>query len=273
MLPIQSYFKKYGKEVNQALDRYLIKASTYPKRTHEAIRYAVFSGGKRIRPILTITFSEAVGRKSQQAMLTACAIECIHAYSLVHDDLPCMDDDNHRRGKLTVHKKFDEATAVLTGDALLTFAFELVSRIKPASLSVRVAQIVTQAAGTLGMIGGQAVDKEYESKKMTLPVMDYINIHKTGKLIAASCLAGAVVGGASKREERIALQYGEHLGMVFQLIDDVIDNDGYVTFGGKQECLHRAEELTENAKKLVAKLPKKQQVLFEIADFVLERRK
>lgn len=272
-MDLYQYFEKYRKQIDDYLDRYLIKKNVYPKSLHEGMRYAIFSGGKRIRPILTIAAAQAVGGRIVPAMPVACAIECVHAYSLVHDDLPCMDNDDYRRGKQTVHKKFGEWTAVLVGDALLTFAFDLITKVKPAEESVQISKILAQAAGARGMIGGQMVDKLYERKRLTLPVMDFININKTGKLLAASCHTGAIVGGASKAKEKIILKYGEHLGLVFQLIDDIIDNDGYVRFAGRSDCLRRAEDLTNAAKSLAAKLPKNQKVLIEIADFVLKRKK
>lgn len=271
-MDIKKYLLKKKDFIDAHLDKLLHKASVYPPIIHEAMRYAVLNGGKRIRPILTLTCAEAVDGAMGDAITTACAIELMHAYSLVHDDLPCMDNDTMRRGIPTVHKKYGEAIAVLAGDALLTYAFELLSIQQASARSLRVVKELAIAVGTKGMIGGQVVDIEYENKKPTLPVMDYINIHKTGKLIAASCRAGAIVGKARAVDEKTALKYGEYLGLVFQLVDDIIDCDGYVTVFGERDCIRRAEELTRLAKEAAMRLPKKQRVLSAIADFVYERR-
>ena len=272
-MDITAYFTKQTDRINGWLDRLLPALNTYPPRIHEAMRYAIFSGGKRIRPILAVVCAEAVGATAREAMIPACAIECLHAYSLVHDDLPCMDDDDIRRGRPTAHRQFDEATAVLAGDALLTYASEMLARVEPPKKAVRLIREIMTAVGTRGMLGGQIVDIEYQDKEASVPVMDYINIHKTGKLIAVSCLAGAIAGGAPKKEEKMILTYGEHLGFVFQLIDDIIDHDGYVKHFGERACLERSEELITSAKKAIAPLKKKKNVLNAIADFVLERRK
>ncbi|MBN1493354.1 MAG: polyprenyl synthetase family protein [Candidatus Omnitrophica bacterium] len=272
-MDIVKYFEKVKDKVDRRLEALLQKGTTYPHNIHEAMRYAVLNGGKRIRPILTLTCCEAVGGGASDALVTACAIELIHAYSLVHDDLPCMDDDDFRRGKPTVHKQYGEAIAVLSGDGLLTYAFELLAGIKPAKSAIRVIRELSTAVGTKGMIGGQVVDIEFSDKKPTLPIMDYINIHKTGKLIAASCHAGAIMGNARIRDARALLAYGEYLGLVFQLVDDIIDHDGYATVFGERDCVRRADELTRLAKKAVARVPKKVNVLIAIADFVRDRRK
>jgi geranylgeranyl diphosphate synthase type II len=270
---IKDHFVKTKARVDDQLDKLLHKRTAYPQVIHEAMRYAVLNGGKRIRPILAITCAEAVGARAAQALLPACAIELLHAYSLVHDDLPCMDDDDFRRGKPTVHKKYGEAIAVLAGDALLTLAFELLSAVRPPVVAMKIIRELAVAVGSKGMIGGQVIDIEYSEKKPTLPVMDYINIHKTGKLIAASCRSGAIAGEACARDEKAILTYGECLGFVFQLVDDIIDHDGYVTVFGERDCRRRAEELTKTAKAAVMKVPKRQDVLHAIADFVCERRK
>ncbi|MFC1808907.1 polyprenyl synthetase family protein [Candidatus Omnitrophota bacterium] len=272
-MDIKKYFSKKKNRIDSELDKLLHTKATYPPIIHEAMRYAVLNGGKRIRPILAVTCAEAVGGKMKDALIPACAIELMHAYSLVHDDLPSMDNDDYRRGKLTVHKKYGEAIAVLTGDALLTYAFELLATIKPSKIAVSVISELSHAIGTKGMIGGQVVDMEYSDKKPTLPIMDYINIHKTGKLIAASCRCGSLVGRARKCDDKSVLTYGEYLGLVFQLVDDIIDHDGYVTVFGECDCKRRAEELTLGAKKAIASLPKKKIVLAAIADFVCDRRK
>lgn len=268
---MQEYFEKNLKYIDAQLEKTLVNPKTYPACIHDAMRYMVFSGGKRIRPILAIACCEVCGDSKETVLLPALAIELIHTYSLVHDDLPCMDDDDTRRGKPTCHKKYGEANAVLAGDALLTYAFELLSRQRVSKYSMRIIRQISMAAGSLGMIGGQVVDKISEGKEITLPMLDYINVHKTGKLIMISCLIGAIAAHAGKRHERAIVKYGEYLGFAFQVVDDIIDNDGYLRFMSRKEAFIRATELITNAKKSVDVFGAKALILNNIADFVLSR--
>ena len=268
---IKQYFKDKLVLIDAWLDEILVRQDEYPALIHDSMRYMIFSGGKRIRPILAGACAEACGGCSGDVKLPAVAIEMIHTYSLVHDDLPCMDNDDVRRGKPTCHKKYGEAYAVLAGDGLLTYAFEILSRLPAKKKTIRMISELSKAAGTLGMIGGQVVDKLSENKEVTLPLLDYINVHKTGKLITVSCLLGAISAGASPRREKAILKYGEYLGFAFQVVDDIIDNDGYVRFMTGKESFIRANELVQNAKGAVRCLGKKAHVLEAIADFVLER--
>jgi geranylgeranyl diphosphate synthase type II len=268
---LDTYLKKNCDLIDTWLDKKLLSQNTYPSVIHDAMRYMVFSGGKRIRPILALACCEAVGGAKNDAIIPALAIELIHTYSLVHDDLPCMDDDDYRRGNETCHKKYGEANAVLTGDALLTYAFELLSELKASKRTMRIIHELSKAAGSCGMIGGQVVDKLSEGKEVTLPLLDYINVHKTGKLIMVSCLIGALSGSARAREERAIVKYGEYLGFAFQVVDDIIDNDGYIRFMSRHEAFLRAEELIRNAKKEVSIFGAKARILNLIADFVLSR--
>jgi len=267
----KKYFERNCTYIDKCLDNELLASKTYPSVIHDAMRYMVFSGGKRIRPILSIACCEASGGRKDDVILPALAIELIHTYSLVHDDLPCMDNDDYRRGKKTCHKKYGEANAVLVGDALLTYAFDLVSQLSPSKRSMRIIHELSLAAGSVGMIGGQVVDKLSEGKEVTLPLLDYINIHKTGKLIMVSCLIGALASKATKKQEKAIIKYGEYLGFAFQVVDDIIDNDGYVRFMSRHEAYNRAQELVDNAKSEVSIFGAKARMLNKIADFVLSR--
>jgi len=273
-MTLKQYFVKNKKLVEQELKKYLPKNTAYPQTIHKAMNYSVFNGGKRFRPILAIAVCEALGGKVKDVLPAACALELIHCYSLVHDDLPCMDDDDYRRGKLTCHKKFGEANAVLAGDALLTFAFEVLSQTEDAKILKRLLPSFTQAIGSSGMVGGQVVDKEFEHKeKLEMPEISYVNIQKTGQLIRLSCLTGALIAGATKAKEKAFDDYGKHLGFSFQVVDDIMDSDGFTRIMSHQEAFREAEQLTEQAKKSVQFLNSKSKRLSEIADFVLNRKK
>jgi geranylgeranyl diphosphate synthase type II len=190
------------------------------------MRYSVFAGGKRLRPVLVIAGAEAVGGGMDDVMPTACAMELIHTYSLVHDDLPAMDDDDFRRGVPTNHKVFGEAMAILAGDALLTLAFRLVADNFRAGAAGRLADVladVADAAGCAGMVGGQVADLESEGKRVTADAVDYIHAHKTGALIRASLRAGALVCGATPSQVQALGAAGAALGLAFQIVDDVLD--------------------------------------------------
>ncbi len=223
-----SYLHERNQLTESALDRYLPAAETLPSSLHEAMRYSVFAGGKRIRPILMMAACEAVGGTPQQVLPAACAIEMIHSYSLIHDDLPAMDDDDFRRGKPTNHKVYGEAKAILAGDGLLTEAFILLS--SPAiwpDLSAderrEVIHLLARNAGSRGMVGGQVVDMESEGLTIDLPTLEYIHTHKTGALILAAIEAGAILGGADAEQRRALCRYGEAAGLAFQVADDILD--------------------------------------------------
>jgi geranylgeranyl diphosphate synthase, type II len=268
---LKKYIESNARYVDTHLQKVLPGRKTYPACIHDAMHYMVFSGGKRIRPILSIACCEACGAAKDAVILPALAIELIHTYSLIHDDLPCMDDDDMRRGQPTCHKKYGEANAVLAGDALLTYAFEILSRQNVNKQSMRIINQICLAAGSLGMIGGQVVDKISEGNEISLPLLDYINVHKTGKLIMVSCLVGAIAARAGKRNEHAIVKYGEYLGFAFQVVDDIIDNDGYLRFMSRKEAFTRARELIMNAKESVSSFGSKALILNKIADFVLER--
>jgi len=273
-LNIQSYLNKQSRKINKALSIYLPKPSS---PLHEAVRYAVLSGGKRIRPVLTLAACEAVGGDPKKAMPAACAVEFIHSYSLIHDDLPCMDNDDLRRGKPTCHKKFGEDTALLAGDALLTLAFKVLSshngHHSPADFKRRLEVVswVAQAAGVYGMVGGQAVDMEYQKKEMDLPTMEYIHTHKTGALIAVSLKSGALLGGGTPDQTQALYNYGKTLGLLFQIVDDILDKEGYAKMVGIARARKTAEGLVGKAKRKLNNFGKKASALKAIADFVFTR--
>ncbi len=225
---LQSYLQERIRLVDSALDRYLPKREALPTSLHEAMRYSVFAGGKRIRPILMLASCEAVGGEIKNVLPAACAIEMIHSYSLIHDDLPAMDDDDFRRGNPTNHKVYGEATAILSGDGLLTEAFILLSDKEAwmevsADRSREVINIMAKSAGSHGMVGGQVVDMEAENSPVDLPTLEYIHTHKTGALILAAIEVGAVLGGASAEQRRALCRYGEAAGLAFQVADDILD--------------------------------------------------
>ena len=223
---VGAYMKERAAAVDAALDRHLPPESARPVELHKAMRYSVFAGGKRLRPVLVIAGAEAVGGRMDDVMPTACAIELIHTYSLVHDDLPAMDNDDFRRGVPTNHKVFGEAMAILAGDALLTLAFGLVAenfRSRPEGRLAAVLADIADAAGSRGMVGGQVADLESEGRQVTADTVDYIHAHKTGALIRTSLRVGASICGATPSETRALSTAGDNLGLAFQIVDDVLD--------------------------------------------------
>ena len=199
------------------------------------MHYSLFAGGKRIRPVLVLAASEAVGGDPSTALAVACAFECVHTYSLIHDDLPAIDNDDLRRGRPTCHKAFGEAVAILAGDALLTVAFDLAARTqsKDASVTGKVIRELARAAGSTGMIGGQMVDIESEGREISFPVLEYIHIHKTGELILAALRSGAILGGAPALALQQITRYGKSVGLAFQIADDILDVEGASEVTGK----------------------------------------
>jgi len=217
-----------AKLVNGALEKFLPSVDAYPPSIHQAVRYSVFAGGKRLRPILVMAGAEAVGGSAESVMPAACAVELLHTYSLVHDDLPVMDNDDLRRGQPTCHKVFGEAMAILAGDALLTSCFGILAQLpQNGSISpervIRVISELTEAAGTRGLIGGQVVDLTSEGDTVDEEILQYIHTHKTGALIRVSVRAGAILSGASGEQLHQLTGYAENLGLAFQIVDDILD--------------------------------------------------
>ena len=293
-LNLQAYLSVKIELVNKGLKELLHGEEEYPQNLHRAMHYSLFAGGKRIRPALVLASSEAVGGRADEVLNTACAFECIHTYSLIHDDLPAIDNDDMRRGAPTCHKAFGEAVAILAGDALLTAAFELVAATKTSDPS-RVIKVITElskASGSAGMIGGQMVDIESEGIEVPFPVLEYIHIHKTGELILAAVRSGAIMGGAGQKEIEALSKYGKSIGLAFQIADDILDVAGsademgkntggdekkgkatYPSLIGLDESRKRAEELVDIALKALEGFDEKADPLRAIARYIVQRRK
>jgi len=224
-MKLPDFFDEDLRLVDSALQKLLPAIDVQPSSIHEAMRYSVFAGGKRIRPILCLETSRIFTAEATPALYPACAIEFIHTYSLIHDDLPALDNDDLRRGKPTCHKKFGEAIAILAGDALLTLAFETVGA-APADAEIRVKMLqeISKSAGSVnGMVGGQVADLEAEGKGVGPDTLEYIHRSKTAALIRASITAGAICAGASDEEVTRLRHFGETLGWAFQVTDDILD--------------------------------------------------
>ena len=221
--------------VEAALDKATQLDSACPQRLRESMRYSLLAGGKRLRPILVLLACETCGGKMETAMPAACAIEMIHTYSLIHDDLPAMDDDELRRGRATNHIQFDEATAILAGDALLTLAFEVLAlQIEDNHLAGKVVWELARAAGASGMVGGQQADLEAESQKnLTIDNLNSIHRRKTGKLITCAVRMGAILAAASSEQLDALTEYSDAVGLAFQIADDVLDETGNAEKMGK----------------------------------------
>ncbi len=239
MEPLEVYMRDQQQRVEENLDTLLPAADGYPPVLMDAMRYSVFAGGKRIRPILMLAAAEALSGESSAALPAACALEYIHTYSMIHDDLPAMDDDDYRRGKPTSHKVYGEAMAILAGDALLTHAFEvlsappLVDHFLP-ELLLQVQCRLARAAGSFGMIGGQVVDIVSEGQQAELSVLEYIHRHKTGALIEAAVTIGGLLGGGDPEQVQALERYGRDIGWAFQITDDILDVVGDAAVLGKE---------------------------------------
>ena len=288
MSNLKEYLKKCATTVDTTLDEILPQSSARPSSIHELMRYSTFAGGKRIRPALVLATSEALGQEfgNKNACLAGSAIEMLHTFSLIHDDLPSMDDDDMRRGKPTAHKAFNEGLAVLGGDALAIFAFEVLAR----TGDIRIVSEIAMALGTDGMIGGQVVDIESEGKPVDLETVRYIHMNKTAALLRASVLTGASLAGATDEQMEKLTEYGNAIGLAFQVIDDILDITSTTEVLGKdagsdlergkatwpaltslEESKRYASELTATAKDAVAFLGDKGVMLVAIADYLESR--
>lgn len=294
-MDLKKYLDQKREIIDEALNQYLPPETEYPQTIHEAMRYSVFAGGKRLRPILVIAAAEVVGGRAEKVLPTACAIELIHTFSLIHDDLPAIDNDDYRRGKLTCHKVFGEDMAILAGDGLLTHAFQLLaqnSEIKTINKEAMplVIKEVAAAIGTLGLIGGEVVDIQSEGKEIDLPRLEYIHSHKTGALIAISLRVGAMLMDAQEEEIEALFQYGKLIGLAFQIVDDILNVEGdevqlgkpvgsdlrqkkatYPALFGIEASRQKARRLVEEAKKELEIFGEKGEILRLLADFVVER--
>ena len=236
---LAKYLQQCQIKVDARLEHWLVKQPSVSPNLAEAMRYATFNGGKRVRPILVFAVAEALGTSTHQAIDAACALEMVHAYSLVHDDLPAMDDDNLRRGKPTCHIAFDEATAILAGDSLQCLAFEVLTESDLPSMTndikLSMIRVLAKASGTMGMAGGQALDLAAEGKQLTLDELETIHRHKTGCLIHASVTMGCLIAKANQQQQQAFDQYASAIGLAFQVQDDILDITSDTETLGKQQ--------------------------------------
>ena len=294
MVDVTQYVAERTARVDATLDRLLPSESTAPTRLHQAMRYSVFGAGKRLRPVLCLAATEAIGGDTEPALIPAAAVEILHTYTLIHDDLPAMDDDTLRRGRATCHIAFDEATAILAGDALLTLSFEWLTqtRCAPPHSAIDLVRELATASGSTGVIGGQMADIEGETTPLTIEQLVYIHTHKTGDLIRAAVRLGAMTAGATDVQLAALTAYAEHIGLAFQIADDVLNATGtaeqlgkaagtdaalgkmtYVAAYGVEGAREKAAALITRAKAALAKLPGNTEPLAALADYVVTRRK
>ncbi|ADG82550.1 polyprenyl synthetase family protein [Thermincola potens] len=294
----KAFLKELKRKVNiieEALSQYLPGEDEYPETIHQSMRYSMLAGGKRLRPVLVLAAAEAVGGDVKKVIPAACAIEMIHTYSLIHDDLPAMDDDNYRRGKPTNHVVYGEAIAILAGDALLTLAFEVLSSlveepgIDPQKV-LRVIKEISLAAGSRGLIGGQVVDIGSENLDISAETLKYIHIHKTGALFKAALKTGAILSSASEEQITALSRYAHFLGLGFQITDDILDIEGdteklgkpvgsdikkkkatYPSIFGLQEAKQMAREAVAESLMSLEGFDERADFLREMARYLLER--
>jgi len=290
---LKGYLAAKQQQVETALDRAF--PIVYPDQIYEAMRYSLFAGGKRLRPVLCLATCDLLGGTPEMAMPTACALEMIHTMSLIHDDLPAMDNDDYRRGKLTNHKVFGEAIAILAGDGLLAYAFEhIVEETKnvPADRLIKVVSRLGRAVGAAGLVGGQVVDLDCEGKKdVTLDTLNFIHTHKTAALLEASVVSGGILAGGSDSDIQHLTRYAQAIGLAFQIVDDLLDITStqeelgksigkdmnvekatYPRLLGMEESRRQAEQLVEQAKTEVSGFGEKAVPLMAIADYITARK-
>ena len=282
----QDYLSRIAKEAEAKFDEHLPPVTDRPCRLHEAMRYSMFAGGKRLRPGLAKATFDMFGGTGDKIWLATSALEMLHTFSLIHDDLPCVDNDDYRRGKLTSHKKFGEATAVMAGDALCVHAFEMMGK----TGNAKAIELLAHLLGTYGMIGGEMTDIECEGKTVDLEIVDYIHYHKTAALIEASLLVGAMLADASEKDMEIIRNYGRSIGLAFQIVDDILDivstteelgkdagsdvENGKATYPsivGLEKSRERARELYEESVKVLDGLKCDTSILRSIAAYIITR--
>ena len=293
MKAIEEFLQEVKRETDETLASLIPGVDIVPTRLHEAIHWSLFAGGKRIRPAMLFAVGETFGADRHRLSRTAAAIEMIHTYSLIHDDLPSMDDDDLRRGRATCHKKFGEATAILAGDALQTLAFKAVADDESLDVEIRIKLIsaIANAAGTpVGMVAGQQSDLDAEGKTLSLQAIDEIHRGKTGALISAAAISGAIIGGASADELAAITQYSKKIGLLFQITDDLLDVTGasemlgkttgkdtvaekatYPGHFGVEETRKMANKIRDGACDALAAIEKDNGLLKEIADLIADR--
>ena len=291
-MELKRYLLARQKEIDRALDRFLPKESTSPATIHKAMRYSLFAGGKRLRPILCLAAAEACGGETGPALPLACAVECIHTYSLIHDDLPSMDNDDLRRGRPTCHKVFGEGIAVLAGDALLTIAFEIAATVKlPRRYSLpEVLSEIAGAAGSRKLIAGQVADLEAEGRRLNRAQLRYIHENKTAALLTSSVRLGAMIANATAKQLSAVTDFGRALGLAFQVIDDILDvtqtseklgksagkdiaakKATYPAVIGLEKSRAEARRLTSKAHRALESLGDRAVTLRALADYLLRR--
>jgi geranylgeranyl diphosphate synthase type II len=291
-MSLQDYLSSRSAAVDKALDRFLPKATVKPTTIHKAMRYSIFAGGKRLRPILCLAAAEAAGGEIEPALPLACAVECIHTYSLIHDDLPCMDNDDFRRGRPTNHKVFGEGVAVLAGDALLTVAFEILAAAEtwPRYSMAALVNELSHAAGSCWLIGGQVADLEGEGKQSTLRDLKFIHQAKTAALLTTSIRLGGMSANVTPAKLEALTNFGQSLGLAFQVIDDILDvtqtseklgksagkdvaaqKTTYPSLLGLEKSRKEAQKLTAAAMDAVKPFGKKGDTLRALADYLLNR--
>lgn len=285
------FFSHCTKIVDAELDRFIPTAETAPGRLYEAVRWSVFAGGKRFRPVLVLAVGKAFGADEKKLLSAACAVEMIHTYSLIHDDLPAMDDDDLRRGRATCHVKFDEATAILAGDILQTLAFRAIANDALLSDKTKVRLIAELADSAARMVDGQQLDLDGEGKKISLADLEKIHQNKTGAMICVSARSGAIIAEAGENELNAVTNYASKLGLLFQITDDLLDvtqttevlgktagkdlrseKATYPAFYGIEETRNLAEKVYREAVAALNNLEKPTAILREIADFILNRK-
>jgi len=282
MTNLETYLKESRALIDKALDKYLPSAARAPKIIHRAMRYSVFSGGKRIRPIIVLEACKACRPRPRaralrqsclnKALVIGCAVEMVHTYSLIHDDLPSMDDDDYRRDKPANHKVFGEANAILSGDALLTLAFNILSKHLKPEICIKAVKELSEAIGTYGMVGGQVIDMRYKGKAVRAATRKYINKLKTARLFEASAKLGAIAGRAPDKKVKAMAIFGESAGRAFQIVDDVMDDEDYLESSGKRDAAVLAADITDKAKGALKIFGNSAARLKEIADLMLKRR-
>ena len=294
-LSAELYLAECKAFIDEGISRFLPDKETYPESIHQSMHYSVFAGGKRLRPILLMASAEAVGGDRSNVLPFAVAAEFIHTYTLIHDDLPALDDDSFRRGKPTNHKVFGEATAILTGDALLTQAFIIMTNASlmeatPAKCILRATHELGKAIGSTGVIGGQVVDLESEGEPVDEETLEYIHIYKTGFFFKSCVRTGALLGLANTKQLNALSSYGAHIGLAFQIIDDILDIIGdqdklgkdvgsdagknkatYPAMFGMDESKRKAEKLVEDAVDKLKDFDESADPLREIARFFVKR--
>ncbi|MEK0444816.1 MAG: hypothetical protein RLZZ399_137 [Verrucomicrobiota bacterium] len=291
-MDLQAYLQSAAQQVDSALDQLIPSEKTKPSTLHRAMRYSIFAGGKRLRPILCLATAEACGGHAEEAIWAACAVECIHTYSLIHDDLPCMDDDDLRRGQPTNHKVFGEGVAVLSGDALLTLAFEILSKAPPKPRYGNSTQIreLASASGSRWLIAGQVMDLESEGKLISKQTLQFIHQAKTAALLTGAIRLGAMSANATPAKLSSLTEFGQALGLAFQVIDDILDvtqtteklgktagkdvdatKATYPALVGLEKSRKIARDLTQKAQSALKPLGKKGATLRALADSLLVR--